>query len=123
MIARIFRKLDAIGVVLVCSAGNHARKQGKGVRAYPARFGDPDPSKNPEGEIPNLIVVGATTKQGTDTAWGQTAPYLTTFAPGEDVTVPRNPAESKKNDKYITDSGTSMGKLHPTILHRSLYSE
>ncbi|KAK8059107.1 glucan 1-3-beta-glucosidase [Apiospora saccharicola] len=107
-IARIFRKLDAIGVVLVCSAGNHARKEGKGVRAYPARFGDPDTRRNPEGEIPNLIVVGATTKQGTDTDWGQTAPYLTTFAPGEDVTVPRNPAEAKRNDKYTTDSGTSM---------------
>ncbi|KAK8091312.1 Bcser1 [Apiospora phragmitis] len=93
----------AAGVVLVVSAGNDAREQGKEIYEYPAKFAKP---RKGEGWLKNLIVVGATDQSGLDTDWGNTASYITTFAPGENVGILVNPAQGA-NDQYRFDVGTS----------------
>lgn len=102
----ILDKLDKEqDVVLVAAAGNLAETEGKEITRYPARFGSPS---NPFGQIKNLIVVGATTGMGYEAVFSQTSTYLTTYAPGEQIWVPTDPA-ANPNDPWKESQGTSLG--------------
>ncbi|KAH8157033.1 hypothetical protein CIB48_g11215 [Xylaria polymorpha] len=101
----ILDKLDKEqDVVLVAAAGNLAETEGKEITRYPARFGSPS---NPFGQIKNLIVVGATTGMGYEAVFSQTSTYLTTYAPGEQIWVPTDPA-ANPNDPWKESQGTSL---------------
>ncbi|KAK8050893.1 hypothetical protein PG993_002278 [Apiospora rasikravindrae] len=105
----VLKRLDALGVVLVVSAGNDASTDGKTIRCFPQLFGSPDSAVNRWGHLKNLIIVGATDFNGCDTSWGQVAPFMTTFAPGEDVGVPADPAQNGwRWDMFTYDFGTSF---------------
>ncbi|KAK7957345.1 alkaline serine protease Alp1 [Apiospora aurea] len=103
----ILKELDKAGVVVVFAAGNNALTQGKEINQWPTLLANPSKSANPYGQLKNLIVVGASTSNGTDTEWGQTASYMTTFAPGQDVELPWDPAEAGANNLYFQFNGTS----------------
>ncbi|KAK8029256.1 glucan 1-3-beta-glucosidase [Apiospora marii] len=104
----IMDRLEAVGVVMVVSAGNSARENGKEPDAYPARFGSPSAAWNPVGQLKSLIVVGATDINGTEPEWGQSAAWITTYAPGEEVRIPIDPAIPGTNGRsYRVDNGTS----------------
>ncbi|KAI8623454.1 hypothetical protein F5Y19DRAFT_458390 [Xylariaceae sp. FL1651] len=93
-------------VVLVAAAGNDAATEGKTINRYPAKFGSPSASVNPYGQIKNLIIVGAAKPNGYEASFSQTADYLTTYAPGQQVWVPTDPSASA--DPWKQDLGTSF---------------
>ncbi len=93
-------------VVLVAAAGNGAQTQGKEIDRYPARFGSPSASRNPFGQIKNMIIVGATNGKGEEASFSQNANYLTTYAPGQQIWIPTNPNNA---DPWVSSQGTSFG--------------
>ncbi|KAI0903317.1 glycoside hydrolase family 55 protein [Ustulina deusta] len=92
-------------VVLVAAAGNGAQTQGKEIDRYPARFGSPSASRNPFGQIKNMIIVGATNGKGEEASFSQNANYLTTYAPGQQIWIPTNPNNA---DPWVSSQGTSF---------------
>lgn len=111
MLGDILKRLDDAGVVVVFASGNDAKTHGKEIDQWPARLASSDSSVNPYGQLKNLIVVGASSENGTDTDWAQTSSYLTTFAPGQNVEVPYDPALlGGVADSYGLKNATSFGK-------------
>ncbi|KAK0629578.1 pectate lyase superfamily protein-domain-containing protein [Bombardia bombarda] len=101
---KLLKELDTMNVTIVSAAGNDADTEGPEINSYPAMFAD---RTNPLGfYLPNLIIVGAATKKGSQAVWSKTADYLTTYGPGEDVLVPTDPAST--NYPYTVDGGTSF---------------
>lgn len=113
---KLLHKLDSINVALVIGAGNFVATDGLAISTYPAKFGQKgnnigaalaqnDPGYAPS-YLPNLIVVGAATMKGQRADFSQTADYLTTYRPGDDIKLPADPAS--KGDNYEEDGGTSF---------------
>jgi hypothetical protein len=69
----ILKELDSLDTALVTASGNDGRTDPT-IREYPAKFlGD--------GDLPNLIVVGATDGNCRRAGWSQYADWMTTWAP------------------------------------------
>ncbi|EEH21782.2 hypothetical protein PABG_03998 [Paracoccidioides brasiliensis Pb03] len=94
----LFTMLDNYGVAIVAASGNYAPLL-REIMHYPAKYGDP----HDKYYIPNMIVVGATDEKGHQTGFSQYSDWMTTFAPGQDVWVPRF-----DHGGYITNLGTSF---------------
>ncbi|KAK8092424.1 glucan -beta-glucosidase protein [Apiospora kogelbergensis] len=102
----ILRKLDRKGIVMVAASGNFAIEEGRPINAWPARFAAPNRRL---GYLKNMIVVGATTENGTTTEWGQESPWMTTFAPAQRVHNPSDPANHNREPSwYHFRNGTSF---------------
>ncbi|KAF9894400.1 hypothetical protein FE257_007903 [Aspergillus nanangensis] len=99
---QLLLKLDEQNVVLVTSAGNYAENPAEGlaVQRYPAKFADPN---DQYGGLPNLMVVAASTWLTKKADFSNISPFITTFAPGEDVNGPTPPG----SDAQMAGSGTS----------------
>ncbi|KFY05268.1 hypothetical protein O988_00131 [Pseudogymnoascus sp. VKM F-3808] len=114
----ILKQMDRAGVTIVVAAGNFGKLPGrKAVDTYPQLFADPNPNNphkgayrdpndpNDSGYLPNMIVVGAASKYGTEAEFSQTASFVTTYAAGQLIYTPKDPTDS---NPYETDSGTSF---------------
>jgi hypothetical protein len=71
----IFLELDNLGTAIVVASGNDGATE-EGINLYPARFLEDD-----EWPFPNLIVVGATNKNGRRGGFSNEADWMTTYAP------------------------------------------
>ncbi|KAM0254537.1 hypothetical protein ACHAQJ_006697 [Trichoderma viride] len=97
------RLVSEVKAVLVVAAGNHASEKadGRPISRYPALLANPG---RMGGYIPSLIVVGATDDKTEQTEFSQYADFLTTYAPGQDLPVPK---WSTIMDEYTIGDGTS----------------
>ena len=71
----IFQELDNLGTSIVVSAGNTGMTE-EGINGYPARF-----LADENLPFPNLIVVGATNRNGRRSGFSSEADWMTTYAP------------------------------------------
>ena len=98
---------------IIISAGNDGHVPPTG---YPTILGDPNTKTDfPEFQgnrddlakaVDNFMVVAGTDKSGKLALFSQTAPWVTIYAPADDVWVPNDDV----NMPYILKSGTSFGK-------------
>ncbi|KAK7994851.1 hypothetical protein PG990_013624 [Apiospora arundinis] len=86
---------DKYGTIFVAAAGN----DGEQVRDFPALF-----ASNSE-TMPNLLVVGGSTKDGTKTPGSSWGDLVTVFAPGNELDYPPNWPHEKKPEGVV---GTSF---------------
>lgn len=92
----------------MASANNHAEKQAEGIpiSRYPAKFADPGDAY---GGLPNMVVVSATDWKTVRAVFAQYSPYVTTFAPGNNIACPGDPF-LEASTPYRPCDGTSYGK-------------
>lgn len=95
----LLKELDQAQITLVAAAGN----DGGAINTYPALFGG---ATEWGDAISNLIVVGATDESGQRADFSQTATFVSTYAPGEQLWAPFYDADSPDDDaEYIGDVG------------------
>ncbi|KAK8078992.1 hypothetical protein PG994_002799 [Apiospora phragmitis] len=95
---------DKYGTVFVAAAGNDNEE----VADFPALFGVS------AGKLPNLLVVGGSTKDGTKTPGSNYGDLVNVYAPGMDLDYPPDwPHEKRPEGVY----GTSFGKLQDPLPH------
>ncbi|ODH53683.1 hypothetical protein GX48_00101 [Paracoccidioides brasiliensis] len=94
---------DQVQAVLVVTSGNKSPEFPM-INDYPALFGNPT---NRLGYLPNLIVVGATNHQACQAKFSQFSDWMTTFAPGQNMWVPNDPAIPSPIF-FAISSGTSL---------------
>lgn len=92
---------------MVATANNRAEKDGIPVTRYPAKFADPNDVYG--GDMDNMIVVAASDWKTQRGAFSNYSPFVTTFAPGEDVSCPADPNDHPGHIMKAC-SGTSFGK-------------
>lgn len=108
MADNFLKRLDDVGVVFVIAAGNHAEEKDEGleISRFPQKFAQAS-TKYRTAALNNMILVGAATKQGYRAKFSQTAGYLTTYAPGDQLGY-ANTASSLLFDSI--GRGTSFGE-------------
>ncbi|KAL2211786.1 subtilisin-like protein [Sarocladium strictum] len=89
------------GVVNVFAAGNGQDP----VNSFPALFAVPESG---HGYLPNAILVGASTGYGLASTITQSSPYITVWAPGEDMPAPMRPGRNH-NTAYGVGWDTATG--------------
>ena len=99
-------------MLIVASANNHAETEGIPISRYPAKFADPS---DMFGGLPNMVVVSATNWKTVRAVFAQYSPYVTTFAPGNNIACPGDPF-LEQSTPYRPCDGTSYGKSTIKIL-------
>jgi hypothetical protein len=95
--ARPIRAIQALGVPVVCAAGNYAKDSSRQmIDTVPAVLADDDTP---------LIVVGGATYDGDRYIESQYGPQITVYAPGENIEV-----QNEKDFEKTVMTGTSAGK-------------
>jgi hypothetical protein len=77
-------ELDKLGAVLVAASGNSDNEDPYTPSLIPADDLIPAWARDPNG-IPNIIIVGASTRMGRVAPYSQVGPGLTVYAPGDGV--------------------------------------